>query len=235
MENQLKNQLELLAKAYDRSIDLGRKGIELEYPEHIKNDPDYQLFVKATSDGLDSDSGSKEVKDYLSPAVNMNFVDLGCCVNLMFRGYAEWPSKYFGVDISSETINLLKGFVAKQNLEIGSLFCGSIHETPFENNSFDIGACIGVFEYFDRNFVEKALIEAHRLIKPNGRFVLDIPNNANPMRRIMGLIEEDRGCPTQFDMSPQEFNVLLHHYFEVDKTVNMENVAMIQYFLRCKK
>lgn len=228
-------QLELVAKAYDRSIDLGRKGINSEYPEYITNDPDYPLFLKATTEGLDSDSGSKEVRDYLSPTVNMNFVDLGCCLNLMFRGYDEWPSTYSGVDISCETIKLLNEFVAKQNLTIGSLFCGSIHETPFEDGSFDIGACIGVLEYFDRNFLEKALIEAHRIMKHDARFVLDIPNNENPMRRIMSLIEEYRGCPNRFDISPQEFDSILQNYFEVDKTVKIDTVAMIQYFLRCKK
>lgn len=231
----MENQLEQVAKAYDRCIDLGRKGIDLEYPEYIINDPDYPLYLKATTEGLDSDSGSKELRDYLSPTVNMNFVDLGCCLNLMFRGYDKWPSTYYGVDISNETINLLKEFVTSNNLAVGSLFCGSIHETPFEDSSFDIGACIGVLEYFDRNFIEKALIEVRRIMKHDGRFVLDIPNCEHPMRRIMSLIEEHRGCPVKFDMSPQEFNIIVQNYFEVDKIVNIESVAMIQYFLRCKK
>lgn len=51
----------------------------------------------------------------------------------------------------------------------------------------------------------------------------------------MNLIEEHRGCPNRFDMSPQEFDALLQNYFEVDKTIKIDTVAMIQYFLRCKK
>ncbi len=231
----MEKQLELVAKAYDRCIELGRNGIYSKHPECITNDKDYPLYLKATTGGLDSESGSKEVRDFLSPSVNMKYVDLGCCLNLMFRGYDKWPSTYYGVDISSETIKLLKEFATKKNLAIGSLFCGGIHETPFDDNSFDIGASIGVLEYFDRNYVEKALTEVHRIMKHDGRFVLDIPNIENPMRRIMSLIEEHRGCPNKFDMTPQEFNVLVENYFEVDKTVNIDTVAMIQYFLRCKK
>lgn len=231
----MEKQLELVAQAYDRCINMGRKGIDSEYPEYITSDPDYPLFLKARTEGFDSDSGSKDVRDYLSPAVSMNYIDLGCCLNLMFRGYDQWPSTYSGVDISRETIKLLTEYVAKHNLAIGSLFCGSIHETPFEDNSFDIAACIGVLEYFDRDYVEQALIETHRIMKQDGRFVLDIPNNKNPMRRIMSVIEEHRGCPSQFDLSPQEFDVILQHYFEVDKIKNIDTVAMIQYFLRCKK
>ncbi len=233
----MKDQLELVAKSYDRAIISGRKGIDSskKYPQHITNDPDYPIFLKATAEGLGSDSGRKEVKDYLSPATNMKYVDLGCCLNLMFRGYNEWPSIYYGVDISSETIKLLEEFVAKNNLSIGSLFCGSIHKTPFDDNSFDIGACIGVFEYFEKNYVEKALLEVHRIMKYDGRFVLDIPDNENSMRRFMGLIEEHRGCPTRFDMSPQEFYVILKNYFEVDKFEKIDSAAMIQYFVKCKK
>lgn len=231
----MEKQLELVAKAYDKAIVFGRNGIESKYPDYITNDPDYPLFLKATTEGLDSDSGSEVVRAYLSPSENMKYVDLGCCLNLMFRGYNEWPSTYYGVDISSETIKLLEEFVAKKNLSIGSLFCGSIHQTPFGDNSFDIGACIGVLEYFDRNFVEKILVEVHRIMKYDGRFVLDIPNNENPMRRFMSLIEEHRGCPNRFDLMPQEFESILQYYFEVDKIEKIDTVAMIQYFLRRKK
>lgn len=231
----MEKQLELVARAYDRAVDLGRRGMGFEFPEHITNDPDYPLLLNAMEEGLDSDSGSEEIKDYSSPSANMSFIDLGCCLNLMFRGYDEWPSLYHGVDISSETMELLNEYVAKKNMKIGSLFCGSIHETPFDDNSFDIGACIGVLECFEKSFVEKALIEIHRIMKPGSRFVLDIPNNESPMRRIMNMLEEYRGCPVRFDMSPREFDVLLQSYFKADKVEILESVAMIRYFLRRKK
>lgn len=44
----MENQLELVAKSYDKAIDLGRRGINLykDLPEHIKNDPGYPIFRK---------------------------------------------------------------------------------------------------------------------------------------------------------------------------------------------
>jgi Methylase involved in ubiquinone/menaquinone biosynthesis len=233
----MKTQLELVAKSYDRGIGLGRKGLDSyqNFPEHITNDPDYPLFQKARAEGLDSDSGSAAVKEYLSPSSNMKFVDLGCCLNLVSYRYNEWPSLYYGVDISKETIALLDELVTKRNLAIGSLYCGSIHQTPFDDNSFDIGACIGVLEYYERDFAAKALLEAQRIMTPNGRFVLDIPDNENRRRRFMNLIEEQLGRPTKFDLSVQEFEHMLQDYFEVEKTENLAEVAMIKYFLRCRK
>jgi SAM-dependent methyltransferase len=227
----MENQLELIAESYDKAIEFGKRGIDLynDLPEYITNDPDFQKWKQEYVHG---DSGCKEIKEYLLPHTNMKFIDLGCCLNLMFRGYDKWPSTYHGIDISNKTIQLLNKFVAEKKLSIGSLFCGSIHETPFDNNYFDIGACIGVLEYFEKDFVEKAIIEVHRIIKPNGKFVLDIPNIGDPTCRIMMLIEEHLGRPDKFDMSSQEFEYMLQNYFVIEKA---DAGAMIQYFLKCKK
>lgn len=231
----MKDQLELVSKSYDRAIDFGRRGIDLyeDLPEYITNHPDYPMFQRLKIEGSLSDSGRKEIKDYLSPDANMKFIDLGCCLNLMFNGYDAWLSTYHGVDISSKTIQLLNEFVAKKKLPVGLLYCGSIHKTPFEDNYFDIGACIGILEYFEKDFVEEAIREAHRIIKPSGKFVLDIPNFDSPLFRITMLIEEHLGRPDKFNMSYQEFDAMLQGYFEIEEK---EKVAgMIQYFLMCKK
>lgn len=231
----MNNQLELVAKSYDKAIDLGRKGIDSykELPEFITNHPDYPLFQKMQMDEMLSDSGRQEIVDYLSPTKDMCFIDLGCCLNLMFRGYDHWSSMYHGVDISSKTIQLLHEFVAKNKLVIGSLYCGSMHETPYESNFFDIGACIGSLEYFEKDFVEKAITEAHRILKPCGKFVLDIPHIGSPESRIAMIIEEYLGRADKFKLSSQEFDDMLMDYFEIEKT---EKVGpMIQYFLKSKK
>lgn len=227
----MNNQLELVAKSYDKGIEFGKKGIDLynDLPDHITNDPDFHLWKH---DNMNGDSGSEEIKDYLSPQTNMKFIDLGCCLNLMFQGYDTWPSTYHGIDISNKTIELLNEYAKKNKLTIGSLYCGSIHETPFDDNYFDIGACIGVLEYFEKDFVQKALIEMHRIMKPNGKMVLDIPNLGNPVCRIMMLIEEHIGRPDKFDMQSYEFENMLQNYFVIDK-VNVG--GMIRYFLKCKK
>lgn len=233
------NQLELVAKSYDKAIDFGRRGIDLytELPDYIINDPDYPKWKTELEDGF---GGSEciEIKNYLMPNTNMKFIDLGCALNLMFHGYDKWLSTYHGVDISEKTIGLLNEFVTKNKMQIGSLYCGSIHETPFDDNYFDIGACIGVLEYFEKDFVEKAIAEAHRIIKPNGKFVLDIPNIESPTGRMMMKIEEYMGRPDKFDMLPQEFEDMIKNYFEIEETDRAiaEGEAMgVMYCLRCKK
>ena len=232
---EIESQLKSIEKSYDTAIEYGRRGIDLykDLPEHITQDPAYPVYQKMIMDKEGSDSGRKEIKDYLSPDGDMTFIDLGCCLNLMFRGYDTWPSTYHGVDISGKTIELLEEFVTEKKIPIGSLYCGSIHETPFDAHYFDIGACIGVLEHFEEEYVTAAMMEAHRIIKPGGRFILDIPRVGSPECRIMMVIETHLGRPDRFDMSSPEFEDILENYFETEKKEKAG--PMTQYFLRCKK
>ena len=229
----MKNQLELVAESYDRGIELGRKGIDSydNFPSYITSHPYYPLFQQMQMSV--SDSSRKEIVEYLAPKAGMKFVDLGCCVNLMYSGYKDWPSTYYGVDISSNTIELLRGFTEKNHLTVGDLYCGSMHETPYETDFFDIGECIGSLEYFEKDFVQLAIEEFYRILKPNGKFVLDIPNVGSPEAEIAKLIEEYLGRPDRFDLSADQFEALLDAYFVIDRK---EIVGpMIEYFLVCKK
>jgi SAM-dependent methyltransferase len=232
----MEKQLDRVAKSYDKAIDFGRKGVNLyrKLPEHITSDRDYPAFQKYTENDayLVNGSGNPAVKDYLSPGKNMKFIDLGCSLSLMFKGYDKWESVYHGVDISAKTIELLHEFVAKKNISVGSLFHGSIHQTPFGDNSFDIGACIGVVEYYEKDFIVKAIREAHRIMKPDGRFVIDIPDIENPEFRIINLVEVHLGRPFNIDMPPSEFEDTLLNYFEIEKK---EMGSCVLYFMRCKK
>ncbi len=233
--NRVKNegQLATVADSYDRSVRLGRDGVDLykDLPPALKSDPDYPKFAEARAKGLDSNSGQATIREYLAPAPGHKFVDLGCALNLIFNGYNEWPSEYHGLDISGETIQLLNEFVAKHQLKVGGLHHCSIDQTPYRDEYFHIGACIGVLEYFERDFVKKALNEAYRILKPGGRFVLDIPDNTSEMRRIMNLVECSMGRPDKFDLSPEEFEKLLEGRFTIEKVEPIPGAAMIQYYL----
>lgn len=234
----MENQLEIVARSYDRSIIEYDKNGSPSYdnlPDYITNNSDYPKYKAAVESGKGGSEYS-EIKEFLLPDKTKIFIDLGCSLNLMFKGYDEWACLYYGVDISQKTIQLLNKYIESKKLHIGKLFCTSIHETPFEDNSFDIGACIGVLEYFEKDFVQKALVEAHRIMKPSGKFVLDVPYIKGSVGRIMMQIEKYMGRPNKFNMLPNEFENMLQHYFDIEKKdVINENTGMIHYFLKCKK
>ena len=238
------NQLEQIAKSYDRHFIEYEKKDALSYdnlPDYIINDPDYPYWKnEQESEPSTGSERKKHVKDFLMPGKGMKLIQLGCGVNFITHkhgsDYNKWPSTYYGVDISSETISTLNYHIAENNLSIGSLYCGSVHETPFKDNYFDIGDCIGVLEYYEKGFVEKIVAEAHRIMKPDGKFVFDIPNIQSPSGRIMMLIEECMGRPCEFNMSPDEFEAILEKYFEIETTSRTDNKSMgFGYYLKCKK
>lgn len=127
-----------------------------------------------------SDSTRKEIVEYLAPKIGMKFIDLGCCLNLMFGGYKDWPSTYYGVDIRSKTIEFLHEYTKKNHITVGDLHCCSMHETPYDINFFDRGEYVGSLEYFEKDFVGQTVVEFSRIMKPNGRVVLNILNIGSP-------------------------------------------------------
>ena len=231
----MNKQLEIVAESYDRGIDLGREGIDSyeNLPESITSHPYYPIFQQMKETDTFSDSARPEIAAYLAPEAGMKFIDMGCCVNLMFAGYKDWPSAYYGVDISRKTIDLLRGFAEKNKLPVGDLYCGSMHEPPYDADFFDIGECVGSLEYFEQDFVRQALKEFHRVMKAGGRFVLDIPNVGSPTCEICALIEAHLGRPDRFDLSVEAFEAILGDFFVIH---HKEVVGpMIQYFLVCRK
>jgi SAM-dependent methyltransferase len=240
--------LEVVAKSYDRHvIEYGNKDAPSydKLPDYITSHPDY-LHMKKENESDWYEVRRKKLFEYLSPAKNMKFINLGCNLGLRFNGLDKWPSTYFGVEISKETVQLLYQFIAENKVStdtIGSLYCGSVHETPFAESYFDIGDCLGVLEYYERDFVLKAIQEFHRIMKPGGRFVLDISNITSPSGRMAMRIEEYMGRPDKFDMLPNEFEDMIKDYFEI---VDSDMICaesrgesymghMCYYFLKCKK
>ena len=76
----------------------------------------------------------------------------------------------------------------------------------------------------------------HRIIKPNGKLVLDIPNIKSKTGKIMMKIEEYMGRPNKFNMTIKEFEIILKKYFEIEKIAGADTDSMVySYYLRCKK
>ena len=148
----LDNTLQSIAVSVDRTIQSGREGVNpyCTLPEAITNHPAYPQYLKNQS-ARNQDSGRKEIVEFLAPQRGMKFVDLGCCLNLIDNGYALWPSKYYGVDISSEVMRELDAFLKRNGLEVGGLYHCGIHQVPVSENFFDIWCVywfLGIFSQY---------------------------------------------------------------------------------------
>ena len=229
-----KSHLNVISKAYDKTVHDHSKGIENEnlLPDEFQNSERYKKLQQSLkTDSFSSDNPT--VFEYLNPKKNMKFLDVGSCANLICKKLHEWPSMYYGVDISSELIRVSQNFVKRNEIKIGGLYVSEVAEMKFEDNFFDICAVIGVLEYFDVNYIKKALKELHRVLKPQGKIVLDIPNLNHPDCETM--IEQERylGRTSKNVPTNEEFEIELKKLFSIDKIDSSK--IMTGYFAQASK
>lgn len=219
--------LEGIRQAYDLTVEQYRQGTGLYQgiPEKIKRSAFYKSLL---ADGVSLGSDASDIKKYLNPAAGMKFLDAGCSANLFNYRLDRWPSTYFGVDISPKLINAMKGFVTSQNISIGGLYIADISRLPFDDNFFDIAAVIGVLEYFNIGYIKKALAELHRVLKPESRMVLDIPNKNHSHVKDMAALERHLGRPI-FIQTRSRFESLLTQLFTIERVDDSR--VMLKYFV----
>ena len=219
--------LERIAASYDRTIVEGMKGVDLYklLPERITGHPAYAHLRHG-----DCSSGNPAIRDFLSPVAGDRFLDLGCCMNLVNYRFDEWPSVYFGVDISGENIEALRLHVTRRNIMVGGLHQERIDRLPFADGYFRIAACVGVLEYYPMEYAQTVLREARRVLEKGGRFYADIPNTGHPGIAAMRMIEEHMGRPIMLGIAGFKFEKLLDKLFDV-AGVDASRV-MTGYFLR---
>lgn len=223
-------QLDRVRRAYDLTVEQYRNSINPldSVPEAIKNTD----FYKSLASETDLNSGSPDIRDYLSPESGMRFLDVGCSANLANYHLGDWPSTYYGVDISPALIDAMKEYAGLREIQIGGLYAADISLVPFENDYFDITAAIGVLEYCTLEYIQLAIREIHRVLKPGAKAVIDIPNSNHPHAADMQKLEEYLERPI-FLHPRDEFENILKPLFRIEKTDDSK--VMIKYFVRSTK
>lgn len=227
-----REQVQIIKEAYNRTVDDYNKNIsEQDYlPDEFKNSEKFKRFIKTAQL---CNSGESRVKDFLNPTGGMKYLDVGSCANLIGYKLHEWQSLYYGIDISQKLIAVTNSFVKTNRIIIGGLFVAEISKTPFKNDYFDIASAIGVLEYYGIDYFFLALKELNRVVKQDGKLVIDIPNENHPDVETMIEYENYLGRTRNTIPSKKEFITSLKKFFVIED-IN-ESQMMIKYFLRNKK
>jgi SAM-dependent methyltransferase len=227
----MEEQLEIIRKAYDLTVEMYNKGINPmdNIPEEIKNSNGYESLIAAR---YLLNSGAADIKKYLNPGHGMCFLDAGCSANIANYRLDRWSSTYYGIDISPGLIQAMQNYVNRNKLNIGGLYVADVSKMPFENGFFDIAAMIGVLEYYTFEYLQQALLELNRVLKPASKVVLDIPNQDHPYVGDMVKIEKFLKRPN-FIHSRKIFEELLTKLFLIERIDDSQ--VMIKYFIRAIK
>ncbi len=108
--------------------------------------------------------------DYLNKGSKV--LDLGCGNGRFYHWFQEKGVDYVGVDFSSSLIE-----IAKKKFPEGKFYLGNALELPFKNSEFDALFAIALLHHIPSNELRlKVLLEAKRVLKRNGLFVLTVWN-----------------------------------------------------------
>jgi 2-polyprenyl-3-methyl-5-hydroxy-6-metoxy-1,4-benzoquinol methylase len=108
------------------------------------------------------------------------FLDVGCNCGILVKEAIKRGYVAFGIDFSLKAI---EAGGEKFNIK-DRLFCGSIKDLDFKENSFDIITYIHVLEHIEGLSAE--LKDAYRILKPRGLLVIEVPNFESIWRKVLG-------------------------------------------------
>jgi methionine biosynthesis protein MetW len=126
--------------------------------------------------------------ELLEPGGRM--LDIGCGDgSLLALARGSKFQEVCGIDVAPAVVQRAEETCAQRlgSLDGVHVKCADLNETlPFEDNSFDAVTAIAVIEHlFDPYF---SVDEVHRLLRPGGQFIMEVPNLAWLPRRVDVLL-----------------------------------------------
>ena len=110
-------------------------------------------------------------------SVNDKILDLGCGAGVLTERLIEMGYSVDAADQSQDMLDYTKKRLLKFDASSYQLFKTECEQLVFQDNTYDLTACIGVFGYIDN--VDSAVSEIYRSLKPGGTLVMSIRNLDN--------------------------------------------------------
>ncbi|MDP3901633.1 MAG: class I SAM-dependent methyltransferase, partial [bacterium] len=149
-------------------------------------------------------------------------LDAGCGRGFLLqkiKRIAQPDAQFYGLDISENLCAL-----ARSNNPEAEILCGDAEAMPFKDNSFDIVFMTEALEHMlDYN---KALREVRRVLKPNGIFIVTVPNRDWLRYEFYDQIRDKKLQPVddhyfRFD---EIKSLLERNSFEIKKVRGLDNL-----------
>lgn len=147
-------------------------------------------------------------------------LDLGCGAgrHVVFIGRENIIP--YGVDFSDEGIEYTKQVLKATGMEcfVDNMQVAPLTNLPYEDNMFDGIVCYGVLYYLPMADIKKAIDEIKRVLKPNGKVMLEVRNT------------EDYRCGLSTCLPTEESNTFIINEDDSTKCAHSENGMLMHFF-----
>jgi SAM-dependent methyltransferase len=140
-----------------------------------------------------------KVRSIYDPAPDEHVVDLGCGWGTFGFALSPRVAEVVGVDFSERSIALCRRRLETEPRSNLRFVCADAGATGLEGGKWDLVIAADLFEHLYPEDSERVVREAHRLLKPGGRFSIWTPHRGHVLEVLKNrniLLEAD---PTHVD------------------------------------
>ena len=172
----------------------------VDYYNNIAQEYDSSRFGNSYGRYIDSQERMVLDKMGITPSCAL---DLPCGTGRLLN-YAD-----HGCDASE---NMLKAAAARW--EKKELICSDARNLPYEDASFDTVITMHLLMHLDKATIEEITKEVHRVLRPNGRWIVDLPS----LKRRKLTNRKDEGWHGDCSMSIDGVKQLTSGLFDIEST-----------------
>ena len=128
---------------------------------------------------------------------NEKLLDVGCGTGsfLVLAKQKYSDNEMVGLDIDPKILKIAESKFKKRNLNV-KLFSRSAESLPFPNFAVDVVVSTLTFHHLPLELKRKTIVEIHRVLKPQGRFLLvDFGESKGGLMNVLHGVEKILGIP----------------------------------------
>jgi SAM-dependent methyltransferase len=105
---------------------------------------------------------------------NQRCLDIGCGVSFLIYAWRDWETVFYGQEVSFVARDALNARGSQLNSKLfKGVQTGPAHQLKYDNATFDRAIATGFSCYYPTDYWKLVLLEAKRVLKPNGIFIFD--------------------------------------------------------------
>jgi SAM-dependent methyltransferase len=166
-----------------------------------------------------------KVLDIHDPAPGARVVDLGCGWGTFSFALAPRVAEVVGVDFSERSVEICRRRLETEPHPNLRFVCADAAATGLEGGRWDLVIAADLFEHLYPEDSARVVAEAHRLLRPGGRFSIWTPHRGHLLEVLKNRNIVLRADPTHVDYKPMRRlrSMLEEAGFEIEKAYYAES------------